>query len=106
MSITTKAQRHKVIVLLCVFVPLWLLTHVLAQTPGVEGTWFGTINPPGAQFDIAINLQRDVAGWTGMLLMENGANIPLREMVIQPSTISFLLDGGGGKIAFKGTISA
>src|SRR2546428_11975555 len=104
MSITTKAQRHKSVVFLCAFVFL-LLTTVLAQAPTFEGNWYGTISPPGAQFDIAVRLQLRGDIWTGTLLLENGTNIPLREIVPRANAISFSLDPGPQKITFKGALS-
>lgn len=82
MAFTTKTRRHKGGVFLCVFVFLWL-ANALAQAPSFEGTWYGTINPPGARFDIAVNFQKRGDEWTGTLLMENGASIPLAEVIVQ-----------------------
>jgi len=90
--------------LLCVSVSLWLM-HGLAQTPGFEGTWYGTISPPGAQFDIAVSFQRSDASWAGNLLMENGTAIPITEIVIADNTITFSLSPGQGKVTFTGKLS-
>jgi hypothetical protein len=89
-------------VLLCAFVSLCLIT-AFAQAPSFDGgTWYGSINPPGTRFEVAVNFQ-NVGGWSGTLLMENGLSLPLREIVVQGNTISFSLDlGGQQRIRFKG----
>ena len=74
----------------------------------VDGTWYGSINPQGVRFDIAVTLQ-NIAGWTGVLLMENGVSLPLRDIAIDANakTISFSIDLRKqiGELArFKGTI--
>ena len=103
MTLTTKTPRHKGVVFLCVLVSLWL-TPTLAQAPGFEGTWYGTINPPGARFDIAVNFQKNGNTWTGTLLMESGDSIPLAEIVTDANVITFSLPVQG-KVTFAGKLS-
>src|SRR6516162_7467543 len=64
------------------------------------------VNPPGTRSDIAVSL-RNIGGWTGSLLMENGTSLPLRDISIDGNTISFSIDlrgQRGEKARFKGTI--
>src|SRR5881397_4398400 len=78
-----------------------------AQVPSVAGTWYGTINPGGAEFEIAVTIQKsDAGGLTGVLLMENGRSFPLYELTIDGSTVSFSVDvGPAAKASFKGAFS-
>ena len=79
-----------------------------AQVPSIAGPWYGTINPPGAEFEIAVTIQkRDAGGWTGVLLMENGLSFQLNEITVGGSAISFSLEvGPAAKASLKGTLSA
>ena len=47
-----------------------LVAAGMAQDPKIDGPWYGTISPPGAQFDVGVTFQRRAGGWTGMLLLE------------------------------------
>src|SRR5262245_50257932 len=95
----TRMRGGRLLLALCAL--LWLPAG-FAQTAGFEGVWYGTINPPGARFDIAVNLQRRDNGWTGALLMEDGTNIPLSAIAAKEDAITFSLDPGGGKVTFTG----
>jgi hypothetical protein len=77
----------------------------LAQAPKIEGQWYGTINPPGANFDVAVNFQRRGDGWIGTLLMENGGSLPLKNITAEGNAVSFVLDSGKTDVSFKGTLS-
>lgn len=90
-----------ILCLLCFFVAL----ISLAQGPTIEGNWYGSINPPGANFDIAVHFEKKGEIWTGALLVENGERFPLREIVAQLPAISFSFDPGGEKITLKGSLS-
>jgi hypothetical protein len=85
-------------------VSLWLAT-AFAQAPGFEGTWYGTINPPGAKFDIAVRFQKRAETWTGTLLMEDGNSFPLSEVIPKADSITFSLTPGQVKITFVGKLS-
>jgi len=78
---------------------------VFAQSPSRvwDGTWYGSINPPGQRFDVAVSLQ-NIGGWTGSLLMENGASFSMRDIAIEANTISFSIDLRGEPIRFKGSL--
>ena len=70
MTKRTATKRHKVhksILGLCLFVAITLL----GQAPTFEGTWYGTINPPSLQFNIAVRFQKSGDSWSGTLLLEN-----------------------------------
>src|SRR5262245_52689005 len=77
----------------------------LAQAPKIEGQWYGTINPPGANFDVAVNFQRRGDGWTGTLLMENGASLPLKNITAEGNAVSFVVVSKNEDVSFKGTLS-
>src|SRR6185295_10303237 len=76
-----------------------------AQTPNIDGSWYGTINPPGAEFDVALSFQKRGDGWAGTLLLENGSSAVLTGINAQGKTISFSLDSKQADAAFRGTIS-
>jgi hypothetical protein len=77
-----------------------------AQVPGIEGNWFGSINPPGAKFDVVVHFEKNGNTWTGALLMENGARLAFTEIVADLPAISFSFNpDGGGKITMKGSRS-
>src|SRR4029434_5924227 len=87
---------------------LWALLSLFipfAQGPSLEGTWYGAISAPGAQFEIAVNLQKKGAGWTGALLLENGRTVPASNIVVEVNAIAFSLDQGSEKTTFKGVVS-
>jgi hypothetical protein len=75
-----------------------------AQSLDFEGMWYGTINPPGAQFDVAVNLRRTSDGWTGTLLLENGNSIPVKDVITAGTSISFSLEAGPSKVTFAGVL--
>ena len=51
---TKRHKGHKSILGLCLFVAITLL----GQAPTFEGTWYGTINPPSLQFNIAVRFSK------------------------------------------------
>ena len=67
----------------------FLCMSTYAQTPKIEGAWYGTINPPGVQFDIAINFQKIGDDWTGTLMMENGNSLQLKDVKATGNAVSF-----------------
>jgi hypothetical protein len=82
-----------------------LVVSGLAQNPQIEGEWYGTINPAGTPLEIAISFQKRGVGWTGVLTVENGSAIPLKDVVIAGNGISFSIDPPGQpgqvKVLFK-----
>src|SRR5262249_41936338 len=87
------------------FACLFVAVTLLGQAPTFEGMWYGTINPPGLQFDIAVRFQKTGDSWSGTLLLENGMTAPLSEIAAQSKSISFSADARQNKIAFKGALS-
>lgn len=79
----------------------FLVLAGFAQTPKIDGPWYGTINPPGARFDIAVNFRKKANGWTGTLLRENGVSTPLTQIEAEGNSVAFSLDAGGAAVAFK-----
>jgi hypothetical protein len=87
---------------------LWALLWVFvsfAQVPSLEGTWYGVISPPGAEFEIVFHLQKKGSGWTGSLLLENGRTVPASNIVVEGNIIAFSLDQGPEKTTFNGVVS-
>src|SRR5437867_4277053 len=76
-----------------------------AQAPNIEGSWYGTINPPGTQFDVALSFQKKGDGWAGTLLLENGSSAALTGIIADGKAISFSLDARQADVTFKGTLS-
>jgi len=95
----------KVLALVCVSVSLWFIT-ASAQAPGFEGTWYGSIKGPGSSIEIALNLQKNGDSWSGVLLLQDGTRVPLKDIVVQPNTISFALDAGPSQVTFSGKVPA
>ena len=93
--------------LLIVILTAFTIISSAAQVPSVAGPWYGTINPPGVEFEIAVTIQkRDAGGWTGVLLMENGLSFPLNDITIDGSAISFSLEvRPAAKASLKGALS-
>ena len=99
---TKRHKGHKSILGLCLFVAITLL----GQAPTFEGTWYGTINPPSLQFNIAVRFQKSGDSWSGTLLLENGMTVPLTEIAAQSKSISFsAVDPGQQKITFESALS-
>jgi hypothetical protein len=76
------------------------------QAPGFEGTWYGAISPPGAKFDVAVNVQRRGEVWTGTLLLEDGTSFQLTDISVKADAITFSVSPGPTKVTFTGTLSA
>jgi hypothetical protein len=97
-------MKNRTATLVCAFALLWLAT-ASAQAPSLEGTWYGTINPPGAQFEVAVRLQKKGEGWTGTLLLENGVSVPLNDIAIRSNSASFSINPGQEKVTFQGKLT-
>ena len=76
-----------------------LVAAGMAQDPKIDGPWYGTISPPGAQFDVGVTFQRRAGGWTGMLLLENGRSTPLKDITLEANAISFSVGCGSWFVA-------
>jgi hypothetical protein len=94
-------RRKTILALLCLSAAMTFV----AQTPGFEGAWYGTITPPGAQFDIAVSFKKRVDSWTGTLLLENGTNLTVEDLVIQGATVRFTVIQGQTRAAFAAVLS-
>jgi hypothetical protein len=92
-------------ILLLVVLASLLVVPGSAQSQKFDGTWYGTINAPGAQFDIVFSFKKAGAGWTGTLLTENGMRLALKDVTAEGNAISFSFDPGQAKVTFKGTLS-
>jgi hypothetical protein len=99
---TKKHKMHKrFLSFLCFFVAVTLS----GQAISFDGTWYGAINPPGAKFDVAVNVQKRGDVWTGTLLTEDGTSFPLTDISVQGNTITFAVSPGASKVTFTGTLS-
>jgi len=81
-----------------------------AQTADLSGHWEGSIQAPGMEVAIEVDLARnskgEVAGTFGQLA-EHLTGLPLANVTVDGRAVSFQIKGGGpGERAFKGTLSA
>lgn len=95
-------MKKRLCVVLLIF---WLRATASAQTTGFEGTWYGTIAPPGVQFSVAINFQKRVDAWAGTLLLEDGNSVPLSKITVAGDSIVFFVEAGRGEVEFKGKLA-
>ena len=84
-------------------------SQAAAQTAGPAGRWEGVISPPGTELKIALTLKPAAAGmFTGTIdIPAQGArNLPLANVRVDGSNVTFDLPGVPGTPSFKGTLAA
>ena len=109
MSKKPSAFRIRVVVLVALCAAFATIGRpALAQAPAASaaGRWEGAISVPGTELAITVTL---TAGpkWSGTIdIPAQGASaMPLGDVIVQGSAISFTLPGVPGEPAFKGTLS-
>jgi uncharacterized protein len=79
-----------------------------AQAAGPGGHWKGTIQVPGQELQVEVDLATKEPGvWTGTITIpvQNLRAFPLSSIEAQGNTVSFAMKGIPGEPAFKGRLS-
>src|SRR5437867_4749113 len=77
--------------------------------PSLTGHWEGSIDVPGMKLEISIDLTRKADGsWSGDISIpaQGAKNLPLANIKLDGSDVSFDLPGPPGNPAFKGKLAA
>ena len=86
-----------------------LVSGLMAQgNPGFEGHWEGAILVPNAPIEINIDLTVNEEGvWSGDISIpaQMAQDVPLAEVTVEGTSISFMMEGVPGEPTFKGTLS-
>ena len=81
---------------------------VSAQTPeAVFGVWQGSIEIPGSPLEVAVTLEatEDNLSGTVDIPAQGAADLPLRDVLLEGDTLSFVIDEIPGDPTFDGTVS-
>jgi hypothetical protein len=86
---------------------LALLTSTLAMaTADPAGVWEGTsTDDQGNSYDLTMTLKHDGDTWTGDIQV-NDQDVPLQDLKVTDTTISFTTAVGGGSYHVEGTIDS
>jgi hypothetical protein len=71
-----------------------LATTMLApvQTAKVEGTWYGELRAPdGTPVEMTLTVQKQSGGWSGMLVINEGTSVPLQDVGIRGTELTFMI---------------
>src|SRR5262245_4985315 len=77
----------------------------MAQAPNIGGPWYGTFKPGNTPLLITVVFENRGNAWIGALTLPDGRDIPIKEITLTGSSVSFSLDVPQAKASFKGTIS-
>jgi CubicO group peptidase (beta-lactamase class C family) len=81
----------------------------LPTSMSIEGHWDGTIEIPGMQLGIDVDLARAADGsWSGdiSIPLQNAKDLPLAGIEFSDGKVSFAISGIPGEPTFSGTVSA
>ena len=75
---------------------------------GARGHWTGTIDVPGQQLNVEVDLDKTANGWIGSISIpaQNAAGLPLDAISVANGKCSFRIKGAPGEPTFNGTLSA
>ncbi len=94
------------------FLVLFLLSLAVlpaaAQPAGLEGRWEGAIEVPGAPLQVDIDFELGDSGWIGDISIpsQGASDLPLSEITLEGSQVSFQISGIGGNPTFQGELQA
>ncbi len=79
-----------------------------AAEPDFAGHWEGAIELPGTELGIRVDLERGPDGWHGTIdiPMQGAAGLPLADVAVDGSSITFAIAGIPGAPTFRGTLGA
>jgi hypothetical protein len=83
-------------------------TLALAQpVASASGHWEGSIQVPGQELKVEIDLAQTAAKWEGAIAIpaQSMKGFPLSEITVQGESVSFVLKGIPGQPQFTGTVS-
>ena len=78
------------------------------EDPDFQGHWEGSVLFPGEELEIDVDLvQRDDGVWSGDITIpaQQTEDVPLTEVMVAGTVVSFKMGGVPGEPAFRGTIS-
>jgi hypothetical protein len=84
-----------------------ICTASAATQNTTAGVWDGTISLPGTELVDSVNLQEKDGAWSGTIdiPMASAKGLPLSNISIDGTSISFSIDGVPGNPTFKGKLS-
>jgi uncharacterized protein len=101
-------MKHTLSAVMLVLVAVTLRSAPLLQVQaGPAGHWEGTLQTPGQALDFSVDLVTNAGKWDGTISIpaQNVKGLPLAEVVVKGSAISFAMKGVPGDPRFTGTIS-
>lgn len=101
-------SRHVFAGVLSSLVILATATRVSAQaTPDASGHWEGSIQVPGQELSVAVDLSRTGEKWEGTIGIpaQGLKGFPLGEILADKNHVSFAMNGVPGEPRFRGTLS-
>jgi hypothetical protein len=101
-------SRHALAGVLCFLVMLTAGAVLSAQdAPGPSGHWEGTIQVPGQELVVVVDLSATGDKWEGAIgIPTQGLKaFPLAEILVKNSSVSFAMKGVPGEPRFRGTLS-
>jgi uncharacterized membrane protein len=91
------------------FVALGISTTVIVGQSAIapSGHWEGTLQVPGNELAIQVDLSGDGKTWEGTITIpaQNLTSFPLSGITVQDDTVAFAMRGVPGEPQFKGTVS-
>src|SRR5262245_4709782 len=81
---------------------------VLSQGRTRAGAWTGSISTPGIELRVIVNLQqKEDKSWAGTIdiPMQNAKALPLANIAVESSSVSFAIGGVPGTPTFSGKLS-
>ena len=101
-------SRHALAGVLCALFMINAWTVTSAQVaPGPSGHWEGTIQVPGQELVVIVDLSGSGDNWEGAIgIPTQGLKaFPLADVLVQDRTVSFTMRGVPGEPRFRGTLS-